>query len=281
MQTRQDIKPRNINFDVSTSDRRWWHSGSAEKTIFFDALSIMFPYGERFFMDSVRNYATELTDPALKADVKGFLTQEAIHSREHVDYNARLERLGYPAQKLEAALKSRLDFVKRHFGHKRQLAVTCALEHFTAILAYEMLSNPAHLEGADAPFKHMWQWHALEEAEHRSVAFNVYRQIAGHGLGAWFMRVRVMLIVTVMFNLFIWGHVRAMMKADGLLFSPVAWGRLANYLLGKPGMLRRIILPWAAYFKPRFHPQSHGAIDDADKIEQDILNWHASAMASA
>jgi uncharacterized protein len=273
---RQDIHPRNLKFGTGGVEGRWWHSGSAEKTILFDALSIMFPHGEKFFMDSVRYFERDITDTQLRTDIKGFLHQEAIHTREHLEYNARLERLGYPADKLDAGVKARFDFVRRHFGKQRQLGITLALEHFTAILAHEMLTVDAHLDGAEPAFKRLWQWHSLEEAEHRSVAFNVFQKRFGSSIGTYFLRCRIMLITTVIFNMFIWSHVRQMMRVDGLSRSPKAWARMLWFAFGSSGIFRRIALPWATYFLPGFHPQNHGGVPDAHRIEKALLAGQAA-----
>ncbi|QLC24932.1 metal-dependent hydrolase [Parasphingopyxis algicola] len=276
MESPQHITPRDLRFGVGEVEQRWWHSDSPEKTIFFDALSIMFPHGERFFMESVRNYAHVVDTPDLRADVRGFLHQEAMHTREHIEYNDRLNRLGYPAARLERAAKNRLDFARRRLGPHRQLAITCALEHFTAIIAYELLTNPAHLDGAEPRFKRIWQWHALEESEHRAVAFDVFRHSIGAGFRAYLIRIRAMIVITILFNLFLWQHVVALMRTDGIARSPAAWARLFSFLFGRPGILRRIGRPWAAYFRPRFHPQTHGEVAEAGEIEQKLLAGQAA-----
>jgi predicted metal-dependent hydrolase len=43
---------------------------------------------------------------------------------------------------------------------------------------------------------------------------------------------------------------------DGLTGAKWKW-RLAAYLLGKPGVIRRIFPAWLAYFLPGFHPWKH------------------------
>ncbi len=272
MERRQEITPRNLRFDLAAVEMRWWHTGAPDRTMIFDALSLMFPHGEKFFIDAVRLYADGVTDEALKRDIKGFSAQEAIHLREHNAYNRRLTTLGYPAEKLDDGMRRLFKFVRNNLSKPYQLAIACALEHFTAILAQEILVNPAHLDGADPAFVRMWQWHAIEEVEHRSVAFNVYGDRVGTGLRAYLVRVHAMTIVTFNFNRYILRHVRAMMRVDGLSRSPAAWLRLLRFLFVKPGVFRRVWPRWAAYFLPGFHPQAHGAVPDVAGIEAAVLS---------
>ena len=56
-----------------------------------------------------------------------------------------------------------------------RLAATVALEHLTAILAAALLDGRSgSLAGADPRVAELWRWHAVEETEHKSVAFDVY-----------------------------------------------------------------------------------------------------------
>ncbi len=49
-----------------------------------------------------------------------------------------------------------------------------ALEHFTAILAHQLLADPRHLEGAEKETADLWRWHAVEEIEHKGVAYDTW-----------------------------------------------------------------------------------------------------------
>src|SRR5580692_5194417 len=144
------------------------------------ALSSVFPDGEDFFVRSVRHYRDQVTDPALKRQVAGFIGQEAVHGREHRVFNDRLDELGYPAKEYEAVTRFGLKIRERILPAKSNLAATAALEHFTATLAELVLTNEEirHLFGADA-VRDLFVWHALEESEHKAVAFDVYKAVGG------------------------------------------------------------------------------------------------------
>jgi len=263
------LQPRNIHFDLDRTAVRHWHGGDPGKTAFFDALSIMFPPGERFFIDSVKQFKDQISDPKLRQDVAGFIAQEHLHTREHVDYNRRLDRLGYRAGHLETKLSRRIKWAQSIFSAKRQLAVTCALEHFTAILANELLSDPAYLAQADPEFKRLWTWHALEETEHKAVAFDVLKSVSG-GLAGYLLRIRAMVFVTILFNLRTFNHTVSLLKTDGRALSPRTWISLLNFLFGKPGLLRRPAGAYFSYYRPGFHPWQHD--------NRDLIARHADTI---
>ncbi len=249
------ITPRNIMFKVE-GPRGLWCGGDGPRTAFFDGMSLMFPEGERFFMDAVRDNAGAITDPQLKAEIRNFTTQEAIHSREHLRYNRMVtERAGPAVTRLEDGVKNRIALVNRILGPKRRLAMTAALEHFTAILADALLKNPDLLEGADPEMTRLWLWHAVEENEHKAVAFDVYQQVAPGVLG-YLLRVQTMLTVTMTFSFFLFVHVATILKADGQS-NFRNWLRLVGLFWGRKGVITRTALPWLDYFRPNFHPWDH------------------------
>jgi predicted metal-dependent hydrolase len=248
----ETITPRDVDFELDPSRAKDWLDRSQEKTIFLNALSILFPPGERFFIAAVLANRGTLTDPVLKNQVKAFCQQEAFHTREHVDYNAALQAF-VDARKLDAELTQYLAWVKRTLPKGAPLLVTCALEHFTAILAHALLEDPSQLAGADPAYERMWVWHALEECEHKAVAFDVMRATMS-GPFLELRRMVVMATTTVVFYTFIAKHVVALMRAQGLVWKPASWAKVLWYMFGNPGAMRRIVRPWAAYFRPGFHP---------------------------
>ena len=144
------------------------------------SLSAVFPDGEDFFVRSVRNYRDKVQDPELKRQVAGFIGQEAIHGREHRAFNDRLDELGYPVKKFERFTKKGLAIRERFMPESSNLAATAALEHFTATLAELILAKPEAREMIGNPaVTDLFVWHALEESEHKAVAFDVYKAVGG------------------------------------------------------------------------------------------------------
>ena len=148
-----------------------WHGGRVEATAIYNALSATFPIGEAYFVESVRKFR-EGAPAKLAEEIKGFTTQEAIHSREHDAFNKRAADAGYDLANLEAQVDERLAIAAT--GRYANVAATMALEHFTAILAHQLLANPRHLEGAEPETADLWRWHAVEEIEHKGVAYDTW-----------------------------------------------------------------------------------------------------------
>ena len=211
-----EIKPRNRSHDIAEALKTDWMNNDAFLTAFFNGMSITFPAGEKFFIDSVRHYADEITDPALKAEIKGFCGQEGFHRREHQRYNETLcEARGYNLDKLETALTKRLAFARKHMSPMRCLAITVAIEHFTAVLAELTLKRGALVDKAEPSMRELWRWHAAEEMEHKSVAFDVYVAVGGTEK----MRRRVMARVSFFLAFELTKALLYILKKDGRLFD--------------------------------------------------------------
>ena len=245
-----ELQPRNRRFDLDERIPRHWHGGRRSITTFFDNLSIFFPPGERFFIEAVHAHRSRVTDEQLLSDIRGFCAQEGFHSREHVRYNALLESRGYPAAELERRVEALLDRVRGRSTKRIRLAITCALEHFTALMAHPVLDDERTLEGADPVMAALWRWHAGEEQEHKAVAFDVYRAVGG----TYAERTTAMIGATAVF----WSRVIvqqvAMMRADGTAASVPEWLALVHFLFVSPGGMRGVVRRYFAYFRPGFHP---------------------------
>ena len=143
-------------------------------------LSSVFPDGEDFFVRSVSAVRDRIDDPALLADVDGFIGQESMHGREHRAFNDRLAALGYPTPAIGRYVQVLTAFRERIQGKRGNLGFTAALEHYTATLAETLLGDPeARAQIGHPAARNLLLWHALEEAEHKAVAFDVYRAVGG------------------------------------------------------------------------------------------------------
>lgn len=246
------ITPRDRRFDRSGS-RRHWVGGDPVATAFFNALSVTFPRGEAYFIDSVRAFREDVP-PRLAAEIAAFTRQEVAHSREHLAFNRQVTDHGYDVTLLDADVTYLLDLAKERPAIVR-LAATMALEHFTAILAHELLRDPRYLEGADGAIAALWRWHAVEEIEHKGVAYDTWLHATRDWsrLRRWRLKALMMLIVT---RNFVHHRARGMlelMRQDGIR-GPRAWARLAAYAFVTPGIVRAVARPWVSYFLPGFHP---------------------------
>ena len=247
------ITPRDRRFGRDEATPRWWHGGNPYASALYNALSATFPLGEAFFVESVRKYR-DGADERLAADIRNFTTQEVVHSREHLAFNRRAADAGYDLTGLEARVARRLALL-RSKPPIASLAATMALEHFTAILAHELLADPRHLAGADAATAALWRWHASEEIEHKGVAYDTWLHAtkAWPRRKRWQVKAKVMMLVTRNFILDRTRGALDLLRQDGIT-GPRAWVKMLWYMWIAPGMMRKIFGAWAAFFMPGFHP---------------------------
>lgn len=247
-----DIPRRDLALDLDPANvPRDWANDDPFLTSFLNALSLLFPEGEKFFVESVKQARAKVDDPVLQQEIVGFIGQEAMHGKEHRAFNELLVAHGYPyAPRIDRQLRGFLKRVRRVLSPMSQLAVTTALEHFTAILAEQLLRDPRMHGDIDPTVRGLWLWHALEESEHKAVAFDVYRAAGG----GYARRVAIMLLTTVFFFL-VQSLAHARLMADRkILWKPWRWVRGATRMWIWPGYFIRLLPAYLAYFRPSFHP---------------------------
>ena len=273
---------RNVKFGLPQEKALTWNDEGLHVTQFFNTLSIFFPAGERFFIQSVRNYREEITDPHLKEQISAFIGQEGFHTREHEAYNEALVAAGMPIGQLDAIVVNLLEAVKK-MPRSFQLAATVALEHLTAVLGDMLLSNPQLLEGADERYAAIWKWHAIEETEHKAVCFDAYEQVLGKGVNAYVQRTAAFVIANALFWSLFLPFYAAMLSRSGGVTKIGGWLKLGNILLGKPGIMRRMLPDWADFFRPGFHPWMHDNrqfLETAQALTDKIATFQAQAQAA-
>jgi hypothetical protein len=264
-----NITPRDRRFGRGAATDRWWLGGDPIGSTMYDALSVTFPKGEAFFVESVRAFR-DGAPPRLAAEIKAFTTQEVMHSREHVQFNRRAAEAGYDLSALELRVDERLEITKTR-PPIVNLAATMALEHFTAILAHELLRNPRHLAGADPESGSLWRWHSIEEIEHKGVAYDTWLHATRDWprFKRWKVKAKVMLYVTRNFIVDRAHGALALLAQDGIT-GPRAWARLLWFSFVRPGMMRKILGAWFAFFLPGFHPWKHDDRALIAKAEADL-----------
>jgi uncharacterized protein len=268
------IHPRNVMFGRGRPADRWWNGGDPIATAFYNGMSLTFPQGEAFFIESVRHFRDAVSGEQ-QAQIDSFIKQEAAHSREHLHFNRQVAEAGYEVAAIESELAGRLAKTKSNPGVVN-LATTVALEHFTAIIAHACLSSDRHFKGASADAARLWKWHAIEEIEHKAVAFDTFMAVtnAMPAFKRWRFRCLVMLQVT---RSFLAARVRNMGRffdQDGIN-KPATWLKAGFYLLVYPGLLRQVFPSWLAFFRPGFHPWQR---DDRALVERSEAELGLAAL---
>jgi len=249
-----NIPPRRLDFEFSTDSERYYYDNNPYLSSFLTTLSSLFPAGESFFVEAVRHYRERITDPVLKAQVAGFIGQEAMHSKEHQGFNDMATPQGYPVDKLDRDVTKLLDLVQKTLPKPVQLAATVALEHYTAIIAEMLLRDADVQQKFSVEARHLWLWHALEENEHKTVAYDVYQQM----VGSYGLRVATMALTTVIFFAVTFAFHTRMLAADGQLFKfRQTWQAMKYLWNGKKGVFSRLLPQYLDFFKPSFHPKDH------------------------
>ena len=273
-----DLVVRKLLVDLSTPFERRWNGGDAFRSAFFSALSMSFPVGEQYFMDSVRAGLKTLPEEKraqFAAEVQGFVGQEATHRRVHALFNGQLDALGY-ANTIE---KRALARIKKQAGMDPRIhvAATAATEHFTALFADWMLRHPEALEGAEERLQTLWLWHSAEESEHRGTAFDIYQAMGGGY--AW--RLRVFRFVSFIFMFDLLRQTVRNLWHDGALFSVSTWRSAAKLLFSKDGMIRGNVDMWRDYLREDFHPEQHDASRSQAWLAENTRHFVPVGVAAA
>jgi uncharacterized protein len=260
MTPQRTVPTRRISFEESLQDlpKHYAADGDLIQSHIAANLSSVFPDGEDFFVRSVRHFRDQITDPELKRQVGGFIGQEAMHGRQHRAFNDRLDELGYPVKRFERLTKKGLAIRERFLPPASNLAATAALEHFTATLAELVLSSDEtrNLFGHDE-VRNLFLWHALEESEHKAVAFDVYKAIGGTER----MRVWTMKLLRFGFVVGMTLQVIIAMLGDRATYRPRILLRSLRKVRRSPIMRRELWDQLRDYDRPDFHP------DDRDTTE--------------
>lgn len=250
------ITVRDRRFGRAVKPGRWWLNGDPYGTAWHNALSATFPRGETFFVEAVKAHR-DGAPAKLAAEIRAFVRQEINHTREHIAFNKAAVEAGYDLAAIDARVAANLELTKGRPAILN-LAVTMALEHYTAMMAQEFLANPKHFAGAEPETAAMWRWHAMEEIEHKGVAYDTWLHATRDWTSwkRWKVKGLMMLLVTGRFIKNRWQDSLELLAQDGMTGWRVK-ARLAWYLLGTPGVMRRIFPAWLAYFLPGFHPWNH------------------------
>jgi uncharacterized protein len=265
--------PRNLEFVRTPHHDGPWHSDGADATDVYDALSMLFPDGERFFIESVKLFRDK-ADGKLAADLRDFIAQEALHTREHVAFNQLCDA--------PAGLKARADKIireqieqSRAQGPIAMLCATIALEHMTAIFADVVLRDPSVMAARREEVQRLWIWHAMEEAEHKGVAYDLFLKVSEKWTPKQRYRARA-ISMALAAHMFFWNWSKIalwLMERRGVTGLDARW-RLLKVWFGRKGLMRRSMGGFFAWFKPGFHPWNH---DNRALIDQ----WRGAFPAAA
>ncbi|MDO8330606.1 MAG: metal-dependent hydrolase [Fluviicoccus sp.] len=264
---RHNLKVRRMDFEFSDDIPEFWYGNDPFRTLLMAAMSAGFPEGERFFIDSVRQFRDRITDPELQQAVSAFIGQEAHHSKEHDVLNTLMKKRGYNIGRIERGVRGAMKMFRTKFSPERQLAHTAAVEHFTALMSEQYLLNEEILSEFDPRMVTLWAWHAIEETEHKAVAFDVYKTIGGD---EW-TRLSAMAMASVLFVGFTSYDFYTLVRESGHAGDAKMWLKGLDYYWGRKGVFRKMIPAYLQYYRRDFHPWQHDSRAQVERIKQKYL----------
>ncbi|MBX9766661.1 MAG: metal-dependent hydrolase [Bdellovibrionales bacterium] len=257
-----EIRPRRQNFNFDERIPRHWNDNDPIKTHFLNALSVILPAYEQFFIKALLKSKNLVRDLELKKEVQGFCGQEGTHATEHRKYNLMLGRQGYTAVPFfEKSTHKVLSFLQEKVPVTILLAMTAAGEHLTTFMGHDFLADPEKWsKNSDPTMNALWEWHAAEELEHKNVCYDVYQHVSG----GWLKRILTMILantvslgwVSVIYFYLLW--------KDGVLLHLDTWRNYYRLMLGGRGFLKHLLLESLNYAAREFHPSK---ADDRQLIQ--------------
>ena len=256
-----DVLPRHMEFPYAQMQTKDFFDNNCLKSAYMAAMSATFPAGEGEFIESVRMFRDQVQDKELKQQIKGCIGQEAHHSLQHKRFNEALRDKGYDAVRLEEVFEKDLEWSIKGRKDKERLGFTVCVEHMTAVLAYDFLTKPERMDGMDPSIKPLMLWHAVEELEHKSVAFDLYMQVVGNRK---FLHRAMRIAMVLLSYRFMKYTVRLLWWAK----RRPSWREIKGFwkfLYGKGGLMRSMAPQMKDFFRDDFHPWDQ---DDTALIEK-------------
>ena len=250
------VTPRRPGFDFESLERdvpRAWHPDGIGPTAFLEALSVMAPVVEGFFIDDARRLLPRVADAVQRAEGRAFLHQEAAHAAMHAAFNRLLVRWKVPVEPIADAALRWLAIVDWTSSDLRS-AVAMAGEHFLGEIGHAILSRPQLLDGVDPRIARLFRWHGYEEVEHKAVLFDVFHAARGHGRYTYAVRITGLWIAVILLALTLPSVCYRILASAGAAHDLGAWRGLIRFVCGRGGMLRGRWRAVVAYHRRDFHP---------------------------
>ncbi|VFA91138.1 Predicted metal-dependent hydrolase [Nocardia farcinica] len=264
---------------LAPRDVRWEWSGlpahylddDPVATHLIDAFHMLLPEGEIFFVQTFQEALAHITDDAVRADVLGFIGQEAVHSSSHQSVLDHFTAQGIDTtpyiRQVRWLFRGLLG--DRHLSGKaryswlvERVAVIAALEHVTSYLGNWGLNATAWDEAMEPRMLDLLRWHLAEEVEHRHVAYDLFTHLDG----SYRHRIRAHLVALPTFVFLTARGIRFMCGLDP--DAPTGrWKQLRAYLAAAEKKLvpgpRDIAVMAFEYFRPGYHPSHYGSTSQA------------------
>ncbi len=244
---------------------------------------MLLPAGERWFVDVYREALPLVRDERLRADVRGFMGQEATHARVHDAVLDHLRAAGLDTRPYTRRLESMFE---RGFGARPppglplsprtwlelRLGGIAAVEHFTCVLGRWIIERSAALDaaGADPTMMALLRWHGAEEIEHRAVAFETLGHLAGRR--AYVMRaIGMALAVPIMIWLWDRGTRFLVARDPALAGARTGYRDFVRATTARRVPGAELVAAIPRFLRPGYHPAGEASIDVARAVLARVL----------
>ncbi len=245
-----NVRPRRTAFSFPNSIPKHWLAGNAVRTHFFNAINLFVVSFEDFMGRVMRSRLPHLTEPEFERQIRGFMGQEATHSFVHAKYLHNMREQGFRIDRF-LAISER---IFSHWFEKRLGTLVCVstiagFEHLTALLA-EIILSGRMVRDAEPSMAEVWEWHAAEEIEHKSLAFDLLKATSR----SYVLRIMGALLGALVVAGFIGAGLVMLLRQEGLLWRRQTWRDLKDLLFGPTRLAVRAVGIFVQYFRPGFHP---------------------------
>lgn len=267
-QTTRNVKARHLKFGIGKHHRKYWFNDDPVKTLHANTLTASIPYGEQFFIACVLPHVKSIKDKKLRRDAIQFAKQELNHSKEHYRLYLKTVKPHYPKLKVKHNLYQKLfQGVALLVGSKVRLAMVAAMEHFTAVTGELYIREPELLGGIDERIFLLWQWHFIEEVEHKAVAFDILKSVSNN----YFIRATGFFLAASFLMIGFSSAYWHMAIADKLYLKASFYRKSYQFFWGKKGLIRRLCLPYLRYLAPSFHPNQIPSVNQHQHLIDQLL----------
>lgn len=258
---------------------------------FINVLHLLLPEGELWFCRVYNKALPLVKSPELREQVRGFIRQEAIHSRSHtgvldhfyqthgIDTTPYTNKVRWLFTQLlgdhPLGIHSNIPWLI-HVWLVFRLGVIAAIEHYTCIIGKWILeSKGLEQAGADPVMMDLLRWHGAEEVEHRSVAHDLFVSVGG----GYVQRLLLMLLVgPVLLALWLLGtrYLLGQQDSPGQRFRLLReWKRAAAQ--DRLPSLAMLLQAASRYLRRDFHPQHEAD----DRLADEYLAISPAARAAS
>lgn len=267
-ETTRNVKARHLKFGIGKHHRKYWFNDDPVKTLHANTLTASIPYGEQFFIACVLPHVKNIKDKKLRRDAIQFAKQELNHSKEHYRLYLKTVKPHYPKLKVKHNLYQKLfQGVALLVGSKTRLAMVAAMEHFTAVTGELYIREPELLGGIDERIYLLWQWHFIEEVEHKAVAFDILKSVSNN----YFIRATGFLLAASFLMIGFSSAYWHMAIKDKLHLKASFYRKSYQFFWGKKGLIRRLCWPYLRYLSPTFHPNQVPSSSQQQQLIEQLL----------